>query len=171
MGFDQYMKNQTEIAQNPSGGKQKLLNPRAASRAMTYQLLMQPKGLSTAEKKQYTDASSMQQNAAIQTAAQNVSQNAMAAGPQYAGQYAKAQKDLTDAARSGQAQASAEAEQVSQAKAVNQRAQLMSELNSERDRATQQAQFYTEQLFGTANTIITGGLSNGAFVAGKKTTG
>ena len=169
MGFDQYMKNQTEIAGNPSGGKQKLLNPRKASRSMTYNLLMQPKGLSAVEKRQYTDASSMQQNAAIQAAAQNVSQNAMAAGPQYAGQYAKAQKDVTDAARSGQAQASAEAEQVSQAKAVNQRAQLMSELGSERDRATQQSQFYVDQLFGTVSTVITGLLGGG--VPGKTTTG
>tara|TARA_R110000868_G_scaffold13317_7_gene62226 strand:+ start:105 stop:614 length:510 start_codon:yes stop_codon:yes gene_type:complete len=169
MGFDQYMKNQTEIAGNPSGEKNKLLNPRKASRSMTYNLLMQPKGLSAVEKRQYTDASSMQQNAAIQAAAQNVSQNAMAAGPQYAGQYAKAQKDVTDAARSGQAQASAEAEQVSQAKAVNQRAQLMSELGSERDRATQQSQFYVDQLFGTASTIVTGLLGGG--VPGKTTTG
>lgn len=162
------MATSTDYLKSLQSGEAKLLKPRAAGRAMLYNKLGAELGLSQAERSQFIDKSTQQQQAAVNAATQEATQSALAAGPQYAGQHAKALKDISDAGRQMQASATRDAEEVSQAKAINDFAQQNAMLNAERDRITQQTQFYFEQLFGATYGLATGAASNSALAGGQQ---
>jgi hypothetical protein len=150
------MTTSTDYLERVESGDAKLLNANKAGRGMLYRKLSTPLGLSEQEKDQFASAAGAQQNAAVQAQAQQMSQAAMASGPQYAGQFQKGNKDIMEASRQGQAAARGAAEEVSAAKAINDYGQIVAMTDAQRDRVTQKTQFYTEQLFGTAQAGLYG---------------
>lgn len=117
-------------------------------------------GLSEGQKRQYVDEATRSAQANIDSQAKQLGAMQLAAGPQYSGQYAQAQRQLAEQQQQATAGAQAEAERIDAAKEAQDKATIMAELARQQNLRNQRTQFYMGLLFGTIGDMAGSGMAN-----------
>lgn len=101
-------------------------------------------GLSKQEKRQYMGETGQQIGAALEAQSQDIGQMTLAAGPRDAGRLQKMQRQIgQEGIAQGMAQASADVERLSQAKATAEKATIEAALERQQQLDWQRQQYYT----------------------------
>lgn len=101
-------------------------------------------GLTNAQKRQMVSNAQTSAGQQIQAQQADLARQAMAAGPAWSGQYAAAQQNLGQQAANAGAQAAVSADQLSAQLAAQQEAYIRSQLDAQKERQRQNAQYVAD---------------------------